>query len=569
MTSAAVSSEPDTDGSAGDDGAPPDAPPAMQRRRFRYTLPGAWGALVFAGLSFTPSLLPRSGLIQGAVTGISAAIGYGVGVTVAWVWRAFADRDERPARPSAWRAFAVVAVIALLVSWLLGRRWQGQLRDLMGIEPDGVVSQLLLPLVAAGLFTGLVALGRALRRLYHAVARLLRRWIGPRAATVVGWVLVVAATAYVVSGVLLEQASELANQSFSLKNGITQEGVVQPTSSLRSGGPDSLVPWDSLGREGRTFVAGGPTAADITAFTSEPASEPIRAFAGLESAGSTEDRARLAVDDLERAGGFDRDYLLVATTTGSGWISPGAADTFEYMTGGSSAIVGIQYSYLPSWISYLVDQEKAREAGRTLFDVVYERWSQLPSDHRPKLVIFGESLGTFGAEAAFSGEYDLANRTDGALLTGPPNFNVLYREFTDNRDPGTHEVEPTYHDGRIVRFDGTTGGDISPVGKPWDGTRVLYRLHASDPIVWWSPTLILHRPDWLEEPPGDDVLSEMVWIPAVTFWQVTADLPLATEVASGHGHDYVVDYVDAWAEVLQPEGWTQQRRDELQAIIAG
>ena len=56
------------------------------------------------------------------------------------------------------------------------------------------------------------------------------------------------------------------------------------------------------------------------------------------------------------------------------------------MTGGDSAIVSIQYSYLPSWISYLVDQKEAREAGRALFDAVYDRWSQLSIDDRPKLI---------------------------------------------------------------------------------------------------------------------------------------------------------------------------------------
>ena len=383
-----------------------------------------------------------------------------------------------------------------------------------------------------------------------------------------GWVVVVGGTYLLVSGVLLDSLSSLANESFSVANGITQEGVTQPTSSLRSGGPGSLVSWDSLGREGRTFMSGGPTASDISSWSGTTAQEPIRAFAGLESASDTEARADLAVQDLERAGGFDRAYLMVATTTGSGWVSPGGADTFEYLAGGDSAIVAIQYSYLPSWISYLVDQAEARGAGRALFDAVYERWIQLPADQRPKLIIFGESLGTFGGEAAFSGEQDMANRTSGALLTGPPNFNVLYREYVDGRDPGSTEVEPVFRDGRIVRFDSTPDGVVQPAAAPWPGTRVLYVQHPSDPIVWWSPSLILNKPDWLSEPPGRDVLSEMRWIPFVTFWQVTADLPLAAAVPAGHGHLYTTEYVDAWAQVLQPTAWTPERRDALQQIIA-
>ena len=103
---------------AGDTGARPDPSPPRPagRRRFRYTLPGAWVALVFACLAFTPSLLPRSAVLQGVVCGISAAIGYGLGVAGAWTWRAFADRDPRPPRPGAWRVFAVSVVVALAVA---------------------------------------------------------------------------------------------------------------------------------------------------------------------------------------------------------------------------------------------------------------------------------------------------------------------------------------------------------------------------------------------------------------------------------------------------------------------
>jgi uncharacterized membrane protein len=538
-----------------------------RRRRFRYTVPGAWVALVFACLSFTPSLLPRSGLAQGLICGITAAIGYGLGVLGAWVWRAFADRDERPTASWSWKVFGVVAVIALLASFFAGRVWQSQVRDLMGMDEPGPAI-LVLPFVAALIFVFLVWLARALRRIYQWLARQLERIIGPRAARGVGWVVVVGGTYLLVSGLLLQGLSNFANESFSVRNGITQDGVTQPTVTTRSGGPESLVSWDSLGREGRTFMSGGPTAAEIAAFSDTEATEPIRAYAGLESADDSEARARLAVDDLERAGGFQREYLMVATTTGSGWVSPGGANTFEYMTDGDSAIVAMQYSYLPSWISYLVDQKKAREAGRDLFDAVYERWSALPEDDRPQLVIFGESLGTFGAETAFSGEADLANRTDGALLTGPPNFNTLWSEFVAAREKGTTEVQPVFRDGRTVRFDGSESDDIPPVGQPWPDTRVLYIQHPSDPIVWWSPNLILNEPDWLREPRGVDVDGATRWFPFVTFWQLTMDLPGATAVPGGHGHDYTTNYVDGWAEVLTPAGWTPEKRDALQAIIA-
>jgi uncharacterized membrane protein len=216
---------------------------------------------------------------------------------------------------------------------------------------------------------------------------------------------------------------------------------------------------------------------------------------------------------------------------------------------------------------HLVDQEQAREAGRALFDAVYERWSQLPAGDRPELVVFGESLGSFGGETAFSGEHDLANRTDGALFTGPPSFNALYREFTDGREQGSTEIEPVYRDGRIVRFTNDVATEVPPDGAAWNGTRVLYLQHPSDPIVWWSTDLLIRRPDWLEEARRRDVLDEMVWIPFVTFWQITADLPIGLAVPAGHGHEYTGEHVDGWAAVLQPDGWSATDAAELREIV--
>jgi uncharacterized membrane protein len=550
-------------------GAEPEASPqaAVGRRRFRYTLPGVWLALVFACLAFTPSLLPRSAVLQGVVCGISAAIGYGVGVAGAWTWRVFADREPRPPRPGAWRVFAISAAVALVVALVLGQWWQAQLRDLMGAPAPNLLLLVLLPLVAVALFTGLVALSRSLRGLYHRVAGRLQRWMGRRAARALGWALVVVVTWLVASGLLLNGLAALADRSFSVRNGATAEGVEPPTSALRSGGPGSLVSWESLGRQGRTITGTGPSAEELAAFTGAPATEPVRAYAGTVSAENVEERAELAVADLERAGGFDRGYLLVATTTGSGWLDAGAIDSFEYLTGGDSALVAIQYSYLPSWLSYLVDQKKAREAGRQLFDAVYDRWSKRPPADRPRLFVFGLSLGSFGGETAFSGEYDLRNRTSGALFAGPPNFNTLYREFTDHRDGGTLEVEPVYKGGRTVRFTNEVAAAIPPTSTRWDGTRVLYLQHPSDPIVWWSPRLLWDRPDWLGEPHGRDVLDAMVWLPVVTFWQVTADLPLSTGVPDGHGHTYTAEFVDGWAAVLHPPGWTPDKAEQLGDII--
>lgn len=534
----------------------------------RYTLPGAWTALVFACLSFSPSLVPRPGLLQGVVCGITAAIGYGLGVIGAYVWRTFPDRRPRPARRRSWLIFLALGAVLLIVCWLLGQRWQGQLREMMSAPPESFWSKLLLPVAAALVFVLLIGVGRGLRGIYRWLWGLLSRWIGRRAARAIGWVAVVGLSLLLLSGLLQDVLLKGMDSAFSVVDQGTSDLVTQPTSTVRSGGTDSLVPWDTLGFQGRNFTGAGPTAAEIAAFWDQPtADEPIRAYAGIQSAPDAEQRARLAVADLDRAGGFDRAYLLVAGSTGTGWIDPGSIDALEYQVRGDIAGVAIQYSYLPSWLSFLVDQARAREAGRALFDAVYERWSELPVDDRPKLLFFGVSLGSFSGEAAFSGEADLANRTDGVLFAGPPNFNPLRQEFETGRDAGSTAAAPIFRDGRIVRFSPDPTRPAEPSGIPWGGTRVLYLMHGSDPVSWWSPSLLLNRPDWLDDPAGNDQLDEMFWIPFVTFWQVTVDMMELVDVPSGHGHDYRATYLDGWAQVVQPAGWTPGKAEQLRAII--
>ncbi|CCK25126.1 hypothetical protein BN159_0747 [Streptomyces davaonensis JCM 4913] len=544
------------------------APPGRWRRHLHVTLPGCWGALLLACLSFTPSLLPRGGVLQGLICGINAGIGYGLGVLAAAVWRAFADRDPRPARRWSWPVFLIGGTALFGIAFGLGQYWQHEIRDIMGVREFSVVQAVFAPLIALLVLALILLLGRAVRGLYRWVSRQLMRWIGERAAKAVGWILVAGLSWLAISGLLLDGIVSAANSAFSIRDTETPQGIEQPTTSTRSGGPGSLVPWDSLGREGRVFIGSGPSSEALTRFSDRPAPEPIRAYAGLDTAEDTEDRAARAVADLRRAGGFERANLLVATTTGSGWLDPACVDTFEYLNNGDTATVALQYSYLPSWLSYLVDQSKARAAGRELFDAVYDTWSNLPPDERPRLYVAGESLGSFGGETAFSGEYDLRNRTAGTLFAGPPNFNTLYREFTDHRESGTPEVQPVYKDGRTVRFATDASETIPPTGDPWDDSRVLYLLHPSDPIVWWGPHLILDEPDWIGEAPGRDVLEDMFWVPFVTFWQITADLPFATEVPAGHGHKYRTEYVDAWNAVLRPADVTEEDLARLRDIIA-
>lgn len=195
--------------------------------------------------------------------------------------------------------------------------------------------------------------------------------------------------------------------------------------------------WESLGHQGRIFVNGGPKIDDLTRFNGAPATPPIRAYAGLNSADGITATAELAARELQRAGGLQRAVVAVATTTGTGWINEAEASALEYMYNGNTAIVSMQYSFLPSWLSFLVDKENARHAGQALFEAVDKLVRQLPEAQRPKLVVFGESLGSFGGEAPFMSLNNVLARTDGALFSGPTFNNTIWKDLTSTRDAGS------------------------------------------------------------------------------------------------------------------------------------
>ena len=149
----------------------PSSEPGKPRRLLYVTLPGCWGALVVGCLSFTPSLLPRGGVVQGLVWGITAAIGYGLGVLFAWIWRAFADREPRRPRRRSWLVFFISAAVLVVVSFGLGQYWQYQIRKLMGVTDYSIPLVIASPFVAAAVFCLLLLIGRGLRGLYRWAAQ--------------------------------------------------------------------------------------------------------------------------------------------------------------------------------------------------------------------------------------------------------------------------------------------------------------------------------------------------------------------------------------------------------------
>lgn len=544
--------------------------------RLSLSYTGSVVATVMLLLSMTPSLLPRGPLFQGVVSGASAAIGYMVGVFAAWLWRYMLSRDlsgDQRGRTLSWRWWVPLLTVAALGSGLMlwqFRIWQNRVRDLVGEDHlDWTVFPVTV-LVAVLVFLVLVLLGQGwgalVRRLYSAF----RRVVPPRIARLSAAAVMVLVTVFVANGVIAKYSLKALNASFESANGDTAEGSVQPTSDRRSGGPESLVSWDSLGREGRKFVSHGPSTDQLAEVNGYRAVEPVRAFVGLGSGDDLRANAELAADELVRAGGLGRQIIAVGSATGSGWINQASVDSLEYLYNGNVATVSMQYSYLPSWLSFLVDKEQARQAGTYLFEAVDARIQELPENRRPRIVVFGESLGSFGAEAAFGTPPTLTARTDGALFVGPTFNNELWKEITSRRDAGSPERLPVYDGGDHVRF-ASEVGDLDTPELPeasWKEPRTVYLQHSSDPIARWSPDLLFEQPDWLKEPRGDDVLGSMRWIPLVTFLQVSADMAVSADVPDGHGHTYISEIPRAWAKILEPDGWTgEEGEKKLDRIV--
>lgn len=517
--------------------------------------------------SVLPSLLPRPWFIQGFISGLSLVIGYGVGLGCSSLYRWFIQGEfSHKTKQVSWRVLKVATPLLILGALLAGRVWQNQVRRLLGVEEIGLTHSLLIVLSTTIVSVIFFYLGRMIREMCLKIARLYSKRMPAR----LGVFLALLSSGFIVylavSGILFSAFLHVADSAFGIRDATTPEGAAKPLSANRSGGPGSFIAWDTIGFQGRAFLGKGPTQEQISQYSGTPAADPIRVYAGVASADTTQARADLALAELKRTGAFNRDILVIATATGTGWIDPTASDSLEYMYGGSSAIVSQQYSYLPSWISFLVDQDRAKEAGRVLYDTVFEEWQSLPQSNRPKLVVYGLSLGSFGGQEAFSGVNDIRRSVDGALFTGTPNDTDLWRNITDSRDPGSPEWQPKYKSGKSVVF-ASSREDIIATSPPIDDTRILFLQHANDPVVWFNFDLLFKKPDWLKEERGRAVSPQTRWYPVITFLQVGLDQAIAASAPIGNGHYYIDTAPHAWATVAPPAGWTTEKSDALQRHI--
>jgi uncharacterized membrane protein len=317
---------------------------------------------------------------------------------------------------------------------------------------------------------------------------------------------------------------------------------VPPESPNVSGSPDSLVPWRTLGREGRRHVLTVLTRDAIENVMGAPAkADPVRVYVGLESARSEIERVDLALRELLRTGAFDRKLLVAVSPTGTGYVNYVAIECCEYMTLGSCATVTLQYSKRPSPLS-LDRVWEGRKQFRMLLAAIRRELYKRDPDHRPRLVVFGESLGAHTSQDAFldAGTQGLDDAgVERALWIGTPHLSKWKAQVLG---PPRADVDKSL----VAEVDSYT--DLERMTREQrEGLRYVMITHHNDGVGLFGADLIIQRPGWLGEPElrPAAVPRWMRWTPIITAVQTVIDMKNAMNVVPGefvaNGHDYRAD----------------------------
>lgn len=522
---------------------------------------GVIAALAMYAVSVSPSLMARSWAWHAVASGILVACGYVAGVVVQNVAQlvirltgltiSASEPVELGFRIGIGALFALWWLYAVIQSYRRARKAAALVNMpgetfgeyLLGTAGAVVVSWMLLRIVGA--LNGLC---------WMLIASLDAHMPRP-AAIVVSMVILFAIMFFLTSKVILRGGIGFFRRKAEQLNMRTARGIYQPFVPERSASPASSVTWESVGGQGRVFLGRGPSRLDIAQVCGGVAMEPIRVYSGMPTGGSgIEQAAATVVAELRRTGAFDRAVILIAASTGSGWVDEWQVQPLEFLTRGNCATASLQYSYVPSALNWLTGLEPAQEASAALFAAVRAELDLMDEADRPALFVCGESLGAFASQSVFESFEDVLARVDGALWVGTPAFTPMHAALTAARHKGSPEVAPVVNNGRRVRFvnepsDLRTdlyGRELGPWGFP----RVVYAQHPSDPVVWWTNKLIWTQPDWLRERAGRDVSLNVEFTRFATYIQVLADLPVAGTAPGGHGHTYHEELIPLWRGIL-------------------
>lgn len=550
-------------------------------RRLSPLLPNWWGLVggqIASWIALGPSFLPRRWWTTAGSVSLSQMYGYAIGSGARAVRNAL--RRNRHSTPSLRSATAEritqTAMLSALaagtgVALVNASERQREIARLVQQKPQSNLEQIagfVIGTTNTALTVGFVRFMQVSSARAH---NLIRR-IAPALAAPLSGFLVVSTLVYGISRYLIRsQVLSRVQAAAELKNLLPLPGRTPPTEPERSGSRASLESYGGLGRHGRAIASDGPRRADIAAFWNEPAMEPVRAYIGLAARLSIPAAAKRAVKELDRAGGFERDHLVIFVGTGTGWLNDWSMAAIEYLTRGNCAMVSMQYTVLTSALALIADRRSPQLTAQSLYREVRAHLDTLPPERRPKLYMSGESLGAFGGLSTFENATDMVNSLAGAVWAGTPQFSPIWQELTEARNPGSPYIRPDIGNGALIRFSNRPG-DVTHNASgepyaPWGKSRTIFLQHPSDPVVWWHPSLIWKQPVWFEEPRGHDVTDRMRWWPWVSFWQISADMPLSLATPGGHAHRYFEEYVTAWSQVLDVDAPVAQLERAIRPFI--
>ena len=315
-----------------------------------------------------------------------------------------------------------------------------------------------------------------------------------------------------------------------------------PATTNASGGPGSVVRYADLGLQGRRFVSElSPPARIRDVMGVDDVEEPIRVYVGVDSAPTVPDRVALAVAELHRTGAFDRSLLMVGSPAGTGYFNVIPVEAAEYMTRGDMASVAVQFGKRPSMLS-MNNNGLAADQHAQLVAAIHRELETLPDGRRPRVVLYGESLGAQASQDGFidEGTRGLTERgIDRALWVGTPYATQWKQQVVGgHRDDVDSALVGQFHSS--TQLAATDVADLGP-------KRLFFLDHHEDPVTRFGLDLAAQQPSWLGDPddrlPGVPVGQR--WVPIVTFWQTAIDTKNASMVVPGefkaHGHDYRAD----------------------------
>lgn len=523
-------------------------------------------ATLFFAVSLTPSLLPRPDHIQGVISGLSLAAGYGVGVLGYLFWTYFGLPVPRRRRQRQIQ-MAVATVFLLGAALFLWRAssWQNTVRALMDMEPVTGIQMGTIAVIALLVFVSLLWLFRLFARTFRFLSRRLQGYVPRRVSYVIGLFTALLLFWSLIDGVLFSLLLQAADRSYQRIDALIEPEFEAPLSPTRTGSAASLISWEQLGRQGRRFVSSAPLPELIAQHSAQAqgrVTEPLRVYVGLNSAETAEQRASLALEELLRVDAFSRQVLVLITPTGTGWVDPGSIEPLEFLYGGDVASVAAQYSYLSSPLAILSEAEFGLETARAMFQTIYAYWSDLPVDQRPALYLLGLSLGALNSDLAFDFYDIIEDPFQGALWSGPPFRSATWRSATQQRDAGSSAWLPVFREGSVVRFFNQSGGQPQ-LREHWGAFRIAFLQYASDPITFFDPKVLYREPDWMKGQRGADVTPELRWFPVVTMLQLAADMASGVS-PRGYGHHYAAEhYLEVWLSLTGVSGWSHAELDQL------